>query len=148
MSISIKYDTKEVQLKIKDMEQGLSDLTVPFQQTGDDLIKFYGKEVFESEGGAMDGRWRPLSAGTILARAMRRGHYANPPIATDKILTWTGDLRNGFKKQVSRLQLVISNSVEYFKYNQPDRPMLGINQKVIDIVMKNITSYINKIVKK
>ena len=58
----------------------------------------------------------------------RRGHYRNTPIATNKILIWTGALKNGFKKKVERMRLTISNNVKYFKYNQKTRAMLGINR--------------------
>ena len=82
-----------------------------------------------------------------MARRNRSGHYAKPPVTTGKILLWTGELKKGFTRKVERLRLTITNKVDYFKYNQGKRPMLGINNKVIEITMKHVGKYLDKLTK-
>lgn len=147
-TLKITFDKKEVEKELGKIEGGLKDLREPFEKMGKELTEdFYGKKVFDTQGGAIGEKWRPLTAATLLARERGRGHYRNKPIATGKILIWTGKLKGGFKKTVEKLRLTIENSVEYFKYNQPKRKMLDINKEVLEIVLKNIEDYLKKLTK-
>ena len=147
MQISISFDGREIDKKLNTLIKGVKDFKEPLESTGVELMKFYGEKVFASQGAEMGGKWKPLAPATLRMRARRQGHYAKPPIATGKILIWTGALKKGFKKTVTRTKLTIENTVKYFKFNQPNRPMLGINAKVIEIVLKNFRNYLEKLTK-
>lgn len=152
--LHISLDDTEVKKKLNQLMGDIKDFKEPFNDAGNQLLSFYGKDVFKTQGMASGEPWRALSATTLKLRAERRGHYANTPIATNLILVWTGRLQRGFEKTVSATKLVISNAVEYFKYHQqatgrpPQRKMLHINSKVIEIVVGAINDYLVKIIKK
>lgn len=82
-----------------------------------------------------------------MMRDKRYGHYKKTPRVTNKILVWTGNLQDGFRKKVTNTRLVVNNIVKYFKYNQGTRKMLAINKKVITITVKNINNYLKTLVK-
>lgn len=147
MGFNASFDTSEVAQKMKDLTNGLQDLSEPFDSTGEEIIEFLGEENFDKQGAALGEQWRPHSVWTLQARARRYGHYAKNPIVTNKILIWTGDLKAGFTKAVERTTLTIENTVEYFKYNIQSRKMMGINSNVIAIIEKNFTEFIQSILK-
>lgn len=152
--LKISLDDTEIRKKLDQLAGDLKSYKKPFTEAGDELLGFYGGEVFSTQGRASGEPWRALSPATLKLRAERRGHYANPPITTNKILIWTGALQKGFEKTVSATRLVVKNTVDYFKYHQqasgrpPQRKMLHINSKVIEIVVKAVNNYIVKSIKK
>ncbi len=152
--LRITLDDTEVVKKLNQLASDIKDFKEPFNDAGSQLLTFYGKDVFRSQGSEAGEPWRALSAATLKMRANRSGYYRNPPIATNKILIWTGRLQNGFRKTVERTRLVIDNTVEYFKYHQSafgrpaQRKMLAITPKVITIVVDAINDYLVKIIKK
>lgn len=146
--ISVTVDNSSVEKELNLIVKGLKDLSKPFKEVGEDLTKeFFGKEVFETQGGAIGANWKGHSARTAVARARRWGHYAKSPVSTGKILVWTGALKKGFTYKANSRQVVIQNDVFYFKYNQPERKMLGINQKVEKIVVDIFDEYIENLTK-
>lgn len=147
MSFTVNLDTSEVKQKMEEISKGLADLSEPLDNTGKELIEFLGEENFEKQGAALDAPWAPHSVWTLQARARGYGHYAKQPIATDKILVWTGELKAGFTKQVERTTLTIENTVEYFKYNIGKRQMMGLNESVITIIEKNFANFLQDLVK-
>lgn len=152
--LRITLDDTEVRKKLNQMAGDLNDFKESFRQAGDELLDYFGKMVFESQGKESGEPWRALSATTLKMRDSRSGYYANPPITTNKILIWTGRLKKGFFKTVERTRLTIGNTVDYFKYHQraigwpPQRKMLTINSKVIEIVVNAINEYLIKSVKR
>lgn len=143
MEIKISFDDKQFKRKIEKLDRNVKNFREPLENTGEELIDYYGRKVFNSQGSELGKKWQPLSTSTLLARQMRRGHYAKSARRTNKILIWTGNLQDGFKKKATSTRLVISNAVDYFKYNQPSRPMLGITKNVIKTVEKNIKKYLD-----
>lgn len=147
MEITITADTTKVTKKLSGMAKGLSDFSKPLDLVGGDLLNFFGNEVFETQGAALGEVWKALAASTLVLRAARSGYYKNTPIVTDKILIWTGNLKGGFKKEVKPLQLRIYNDDEKFKYHQKtQRRMLGVNAKVVTIVIDRINQYAEQII--
>jgi phage gpG-like protein len=142
--IKISFDDKEFRRKIDSLDKSVKNFKQPLEEIGSELQDYYGRKVFNTQGAELGQRWKPLSASTVLARQMRRGHYAKVPRETNKILVWTGNLQDGFKKKVTSTRLVISNAVNYFKYNQLTRPMLGITNTVIKTVEDKINDYLKK----
>lgn len=147
MAITVSIDVSGAQDKIRKIKEGLADLTDPFEQSGEEIIELYGEKNFKEQGGALGMRWKSLSARTLLARQNRTGHYANPPIETDKILIWTGALKSGFKKIVEKTTLIVENTVVYFKFNQGSRTMIKATRDVIDIVSKYVIDHLRSITK-
>lgn len=150
MATSLEFivDDTVVKQKLNAAFQAISDFSEPLNDIGDELIESVSGEVFDSEGAATGDKWRALKLSTLQARAHRVGYYANPPIATGKILTWTGRLRNSFKKHVSPWELTIDNPVPYFRYHQkrggspPQRRMLILNAKNITKIRTALNDYL------
>lgn len=149
--ISIEFDTRKLDQKLAGLDSVVKNAQPIFEDIGNDLITYYGNEVFTSGGAALKGGgWRSLANATIEARTKRTGYYKQAPIATGKILIWTGRLMNGFKKEASRVQLRIHNIVSYFKYHQkgggrlPKREMLAITPRTIKTVNDKFREAINK----
>lgn len=145
--ITFTLDDREVTKKINSLADGVKSFKKPFETVGDELLGFYGEDVFASQGQLSGGKWRNLSVETLKARKYGYGHYAKTPIATNMILVWTGTLKKGFKKAVTSTRLTIRNTVKYFKYNQPARKMLTINQYVIEKVTATFNEYLAKLMK-
>lgn len=144
-ALTITVDDRQVKKTLTSLNKQLGNMQKPLDDAGSDLLQYYGEEVFDTEGSALGVKWKPLSAATLKARRERRGYYAQTPVATNKILTWTARLRKGFKKKATRDRLVVSNSVDYFKYHQlGGRRMLGVNKNVVVIVLKRLQDAINK----
>ena len=146
-SVKFKFDDKEVTKMFNEITTELKLFKEPLTDSGDDLIEFFGEKNFDTQGAALGAPWKALSSSTLLARERRSGHYAKSPVATGKILLWTGSLSKGFQKKVTAFVLKIRNNVDYFKYNQPKRKMLDINKTVITIVLDAINKYLVKITK-
>lgn len=148
LDIKVTIDSKKLDKRLRKITRGFKDLKEPLDDTGKDLLKFYEKDVFDSQGAKMGGKWKPLAIKTLKQRADKHGHYAKSPQVKNKMLIWTGKMKRGFKKIVTRSKLTIKNTVSYFKYNQKTRPMLGINRNVKNIVRKNFKKWINKLLRK
>lgn len=144
-SFTIGIDDREVKKKLSSLAQSVKDFSEPLAKSGDEMLGIYGQKVFDSQG-IPGAPWRSLAATTLHMRAERIGYYSFPPVQEGKTLVWTGRLRAGFYKAVQTLRMEITNDVEYFKYHQNDRPMLYINPQIIDIVHRNLTSYIKKFI--
>jgi hypothetical protein len=141
--VTFKLDNKEFMAKIDRMSTVFKSYKQPLDSAGADLVQYFSSDVMNAQGTETGGAWKPLSASTIEARAMRQGYYANDPVETGKILIWTGRLRAGFQKEAQNLKLRIFNTNENFKYNQPKRPMLAITPRLISIVTTKLTDFIN-----
>lgn len=145
MQFTVKVNDYRVKQTLEKLSSGVRDFSKPLNQASDKLLIFFGEDVFETQGRAINETWRVLAESTLRARAKRSGYYAQPPIETNKKLVWTGRLKKGFQKQVERLRSTISNNVKYFRYNQDTRPMLAVTDKVTAIVKKTFNSYFKKI---
>lgn len=148
VQISIKVNDKEVTKLFRKIEVGTASFREPLTNASDELIdKFFGKKVFETEGAATGSRWQALRAKTLQMRARRYGHYKKAPVATNKMMIWTGALQKGFKKTVTAFKSVIENRTSYFKYTEQKRPVFRINSEVINIITKHFLNYFKKILK-
>jgi len=155
MDLKISLDSTQVTKKLNQVAKDIKNFKEPFKKAGDDLLKMYGVDNFQKQGGAIGDSWKGLSPATLKMRAARSGYYKKNPIQTNKKLVWTGKLKKGFEKVVSRTKLIIKNDVNYFKYHQlgsggkpPQRKMLAVTSKTITVLMKRINAYAIKIIKK
>lgn len=151
-NFSFQLDDKALQKTLGSMVKAAQDYSEPLESAGEELIERYGEGPFspfakqQTGSGEKFKEWSPL---TVYAREKRQGHYAKEPIATDKILIWTGDMMRGFYKKVTKVALTIGNNVEYFKHNQrSQRKMLFINSSVVNIVARHLMKHTNNSMKK
>lgn len=149
MRLSFELDTRQATKALSALAGNLEDLRKPLEQSGNDLLQFFGYEVFETQGAVNGSAWRRLAASTLKMRQNRWGYYKQAPRRTDRILIWTGRLQDGFRKQVGKDILVIRNDVEYFKYHQlGQRRMLALNDRVISKVIARFNEHIANSLKK
>lgn len=150
--IEIIFDASKLKVTMSKMAEKVKDYSQPFEKAGNDLIDYFGKDVFDSQGEQSTGLgWRRLAESTLYMRANHYGYYANRAEREDHILVWTGRLRRGFVKRVDQTHLVIGNNVEYFPYHQlgggrlPQRKMLTLNRAVVATIKTRIEEHIEKI---
>ena len=145
--MTVKADFTQVDKLMTTILNGLKNMSKPFNEMGNQLIKFFGDENFQAQGGKLGTQWSPLAVSTLQARARRYGHYKNNPKSTNQILVWTGALQKGFKKSVESTRLTIDNNVSYFDHNIQTRAMLGINSNVIKIIEDVTSDYLDTLTK-
>ena len=151
MQITFSLDKTKVTKAIQGMANKVKDYSKPFEKVGNDLLHFYGVEVFEQQGVAGE-EWRGLAHETVQARLKRWGHYSEPSNEGPerRILIWTGRLQKGFKKDVNASSLRIYNDVPYFQYHQrasgrpPQRRMLALTKDTIIQVKGAIVQYLRE----
>lgn len=147
-TVTVSFNDQKLIKRLSTIGSGLESYREPLDEIGTELLDFYGGKVFESQGSELGVRWRPLAPATLKMRAERRGYYSNPPVDTNKILVWTGKLKAGFRKAVSRFKLVVDNPDPKFAWNHATRPMLGITKKVTDLVVIKMEQYLRSLIVK
>lgn len=123
----------------------LKDFSKPFKNASDRLKTIFSKDVFETEGGAIQERWKRLSPYTVSQKA-RLGFPPNP-------LVRTGRMQKGFRTIVDSDKAVIYNEMEYFKYHQSNQPRSKIPRRVMmklgdqqkQIVIKAFQKYFHEL---
>lgn len=138
MYLSFKIDGQiQLSRNLQKISAAVTDFTPAFEQSGEDLTRFFSYDVFESEGDAIDESWAPLSKAYAYRKAKLypgRG-----------ILEATGKMRSSFLYQADSTSLRIWNSAEYFKYHQsilprtkmPRRAMMKLTENLRETVVKN-----------
>lgn len=144
-ALVFEVDSRVVQKTLDSVSAACEDLSEPMDEAGDELLEFFGKKTFDSQGSALGERWRALARSTVAARGKRTGYYKQNPVETGKTLVWTGRLRAGFQKDASKQAIRIFNDVPYASYHQngsgnrpPKRKLLAITSDVIAIVTKKV----------
>lgn len=127
-----------------DVAAGVKDLGTSMAAIGLYLRNFYSGEVFASRGGVIGEPWQPLNDRYAAYKA-RKWPGRIPLIRT-------GLMNNSFTSQTGTDFARISNTAEYFKYQQqgtsriPARVMLKLDetrqQEVIRIIDAEITATI------
>ena len=149
---SFKVDDTKVTKKMSALAKGVKDFSEPLNEAGEEMLELYGKKTFMDQG-ATGEPWRKLSAATLMMREKRVGYYKQAPVAQGKTLIWTGALMNGFSKTVNSVRLMVENTVPYFEYHQarggktPQRRMLYLNSKIINIVVQKVVKHTEKLIK-
>lgn len=148
-TLSFTINDTQVKKRLSKLAGGIKDFRVPFKNAEKRLMPYFQETVFESQGRVLGESWRALAESTLRARAARSGYYRAPPIATGKILIWTGRLQKGFRSDIERRSLRIFNQVPYFKYHQRgQRKMLAINKSVTLMVQAEIEKYVQRLLTK
>lgn len=109
LNIHIKgVDT--VQKKLQKLNRILGDLSPELTEAGEEMVRFFRIDVFETTGGALDENWKPLSY-----RYLRSKQEEYPGKG---ILEATGKMRKSFKLSVNRFEGKVANTAPYAKYHQ------------------------------
>lgn len=127
----LKTSLKKIKGKIKNPKSTLKKI-------GKKLSAYYQKNMKSEGKKLLKTKWKKLSPLTLASKA-RLGFGGK------KILERTGKLRKGIKTtKLLKSEVTIGNKVKYYPYHQkggrklPQRQMLGINNEVKKIVMKEI----------
>ena len=117
----------EQQISRKLQKLKSTDLRIPFNRIGKLLVRFYGGEVFDTEGAVIGAKWKD-------------GPYYNK-------LVRSGTMKKSFEYRSTKKQLEIKNETPYFKYHQsnairrnklPRRKMLHLDEPRRQLVVKEI----------
>lgn len=91
----------------------VKDWTPAFAETAYTLKSIFSQDVFETEGGAINESWAPLSKAYAYRKAQTHPGKG--------ILERTGAMRNGFMTMWRPDMAQVWNDVEYFKYHQSNQ---------------------------
>jgi phage gpG-like protein len=138
----------EVQLSrnLQFLSDAVQDWTPAFEQSGEDLVEFFGYDVFESQGEAIDEPWQELSPAYAKQKERR--------FPGTGILEATGAMRDSFMQAADSTSLRVWNAMEYFKFHQsnqprtrmPRRAMMRLTQQLRELVIKNFqTLFVEKL---
>ncbi len=112
------------------------DWTPALSQSAEDLIEIFSYDVFETEGGAVDEVWAPLSAAYAYQKEKK---YPGAGI-----LEATGTMRQSFTSLIDSTSLTVGNASEYFKYHQSNAPRKKIPRRVMMKLTENMKETVVK----
>jgi len=139
---------KQLSRRLRGLENDIKDFSPAFKKSASKLKSIFSRDVFSSRGQVIGEKWKRLSPYTVAQKA-RQGFPSDP-------LVRTGKMKNSFTTKYGPREATISNTAEYFKYHQSNKPRsriprrvmmkLGNNQK--EMVVKEFQNYIRKILAK
>lgn len=145
MDVQFKIDSSALQKTLRSLQTGLVNFEQPFKGAKDLQLREVQKN-FNSEGGDISGKWKPLKGRTI-AQRIAMGFGPGP------ILQRTGKLKKSIKQQsLTPNKLVIGSDAKYFEFHQvgtkktPIRQMLGHSKNMISRVVDIFSRYINNLI--
>lgn len=138
---------KQLSRRLRNIGEGVKDWTPAFKEASDRLKNIFSNDVFNTQGGVIGERWQPLKP-TYLAQKVKKGFPETPLIKT-------GLMKNSFYTEVEKDYAIISNSIDYFKYHQSNKPRSKIPRRVMmkidnpqkQMIVRVFQVYWNKIVK-
>ncbi len=125
--------------RLKGIGKDVKDFRPEFKKSTDFMKGIFGNQVFTSRGRAIGEPWKA-----------RKKSYPWP------ILQRTGRMRRGFKAKAEKLEGMVWNVQDYFKYHQsrtprrklPRRVMMklsnDIKNKIVQIFHKGVYNRVNK----
>lgn len=141
----------QVKSKLSNLSKSLTDFKVPFGEAGEELVQYFGQQVFDDQG--FNGQpWAPWALSTVIQRLKRTGNYKSNPEREDQILNWTGRMHRSFFSTVTEMKLIIANTSPYFPYHQMGttkmtaRCMLVVNKDVITTVRSRVEAYTKSLI--
>lgn len=144
MALSISWTIegeKQLSRVLRNIGDGVKDWTPAFRESAMELKKIFEKDVFDTRGGAIGEKWKPLKP-KYLAQKIAEGYPADILIKTKKM---KGGFRSIFKADYAQ----VWNEMEYFKYHQsksprkklPRRVMMKLGESQKQIVVKIFHTY-------
>lgn len=101
----------------------VKDWLPAFQETADTLKNLFSNDVFASEGAVIEEHWSPLKQAYAYQKQKKY-----PGKGT---LEATGAMRGSFVSQATANMASISNSADYFKYHQSNKPRTKLPRRVM-----------------
>lgn len=142
MDVSFKLNARDLEKKLKSLQDGYASFDVPLRQTKTYQLKKIS-EQFSSQGSAITSAWKPLKPRTI-AQRIRAGFGAGP------ILQRSGKLKSSFRAtKQTKNELNVGSNSKYFQFHQvggskvPQRQILGHSKSMVDTVVTIFSKYIN-----
>lgn len=147
MKITLQGSERAIR-KLNSLGSGARNFSQELDEVGSYLKKFTEKEVFESEGGVINEKWRPLK---INYGTKKREEFPGRGILERK-----GTLRYGFRFISQPLKMKIWNPVPYARAHQKGRPEINLparvffkvddkrRRKIVDIIHKGFMRRVNK----
>jgi len=136
VGLSIKVEgANELSAQMQSLSNNISNFRLPLNKASDLLLETFDRN-FDSKGATLGEPW-----------AKRKKSYPW------QILQKTGKMRKSFTKKVSKVQSVLSNKSEYFKFHQsnksrkklPRRVMMKIDLTRQKKILEIFTKWLNKI---
>lgn len=135
---------EEIAVDLNFIGRELNDFSEPLQKSNALLRKAIAVN-FKSEGVEFGEKWKELAPSTLKQKA-RLGFGAKQKLER------TGRLKKGWKSQLSKSSLEISNPTSYFGFHQsnenreklPRRIMLKIDEKRNAEIVEQFTIFLNK----
>ena len=121
---------KEVIRGLQAVINKISDWKPELETIGDYLVKRYGNEVFETEGGFLGKRWAKLRPSYDF---FKRKNFSGRGT-----LQRTGAMRKSFESSAGKTEVVVSNKTPYAVFHQfgnkrmPQRVMMDVNDRMAD----------------
>ena len=113
MDISVTLEgEQQVKRRLLIVANGITDFEEPLRNIGSELQKTF--QLNFAQEGAIFGGW-----------AARKQDYPWP------ILNKTGRMRQGFRQNLGKQELLISNVTPYFKYHQSNKPRSRLPRRVM-----------------
>lgn len=136
---------KQVSRRLLVVADGITNFEQPLRNIGGELHKTF-QDNFAAEG-ALFGGW-----------AERKPQYSRGErVDTWPILNKTGRMKQSFRDNVGKTELIISNEASYFKYHQsnkeprtrlPRRVMMKIDMERKNFIVKEFQRYIVGLMRK
>jgi len=122
LSWSIEGEKKLLR-KLRNIGEGVKDWTPAFEKASTKLKDIFSNDVFKTRGAVIGESWQPLKP-KYLAQKRRQGYVDDPLIKT-------GLMKSSFVSEVTKDYAIISNTAEYFKYHQSNKPRNKIPRRVM-----------------
>ncbi len=133
---------------LRGIRESMGDWRPAFRKVARELKDTFANDVFQTEGGAVDESWSPLSP-KYLAQKRAQGFSGGTLIKT-------GKMKKAFKSMFDPNSATLWNAAQYFKYHQSNKPRnklprrvmikLGNDQKVL--VVRIFNTHFQKKLKK
>jgi len=138
VAITIKGD-KETIAKLGKLGSSFLNFQMAMRSIGDELTRYYGNNVFNSQGGAIGQKWPALAQSTKDAKAKR--FFTATPLVN------TGAMKQGFTSTFPDVNSVtIGNKMDYFKYHQSSAPRSHLPRRVMMSTGGNVKTIIGTII--
>lgn len=143
---------KEFIRKMQRSGKNMDNHRTAFKKIGKALKSYYANEAFASEGGVFGAPWPPLKSRTVRSRTAQVGGSLAAGVGAAQMLVRSGRMKRSFFYKAEKDSVVITNSADYFKYHQSEKPrrkiprrqMIGINNKVKRLVRQELRDSVRR----
>lgn len=115
--------SKDLSQRLLIMSDKVKDYTPAFQDSAEYLKEIFSGDVFNTQGGAIDESWAPLSEDYAIRKAKK--------FPGKGILEATGTMRDSFLTSWAADRAEVWNTAEYFKYHQSNQPRSRLPRRVM-----------------